>query len=133
MTHEHELIEAELAAHRAAEIRRAELLAQPTLAPTGWIKAGEIDFPIFTIFAMKQNDEYSVPVWVTDKQPHTAVSGRCDWPEIRRLKALLRDALPHVAASAEASHFTDGFRRKPDNALDNLAHRIRAEVLTAND
>lgn len=51
--------------------------------------------------------------------------------EIRRLKALLRDALPHVAASAEASHLTDGFRRKPDNALDSLAHRIRMEVHNA--
>ena len=48
--------------------------------------------------------------------------------ELRRLRALLREALPHVEASAEASHLTDGFKRKPDNALDSLAHRVRAEV-----
>ena len=48
--------------------------------------------------------------------------------EIRRLKTLLREALPYVAASAEASHLTDGFRRKPDNALDSLAASIRMEV-----
>lgn len=48
--------------------------------------------------------------------------------ELRRLRQLLRDALPHVAASAEASHLTDGFRRKPDNDLDRLTNRIMAEL-----
>lgn len=48
--------------------------------------------------------------------------------EIRRLKSLLREALPHVTASAEASHLTDGFRRKPGNALDSLQSRIQMEI-----
>lgn len=48
--------------------------------------------------------------------------------ELRRLLALLREALPLVESSAKASHLTDGFRRKPDNAMDSLAHRIRYEV-----
>lgn len=48
--------------------------------------------------------------------------------ELRRLRALLREAYPHVSASAEASHLTDGFRRKPDNALDRLALKILMEI-----
>ena len=48
--------------------------------------------------------------------------------ELRRLRALLREAYPHVSASAEASHITDGFRRKPDNALDSLALKILMEI-----
>jgi hypothetical protein len=48
--------------------------------------------------------------------------------ELRRLRALLREALPYVQASAEASHLTDGFKRKPDNEIDSLAHRLRYET-----
>ncbi len=51
--------------------------------------------------------------------------------EMRRLRGLLRDALPHVEASAEASHMTDGFRRQPENDFDRLANRIRAELHNA--
>lgn len=49
--------------------------------------------------------------------------------ELRRLRLLLKEALPHVAASAEASHLTDGFRKKPDNELDKLSARIAAAAL----
>ena len=48
--------------------------------------------------------------------------------ENQRLRALLREALPHVEASAGASHLTDGFRPKPANALDELVNRIKNEV-----
>lgn len=48
--------------------------------------------------------------------------------EIRRLKALLKEALPHVEDSAESGHFLDGFNRSPDNEFDKLAHRIRLEL-----
>lgn len=48
--------------------------------------------------------------------------------ELRRLQALLREALPYVESHAEASHLTDGFRRQPDNAHDGLANRIRAAM-----
>jgi hypothetical protein len=46
--------------------------------------------------------------------------------EFRNLRTLLRLALPHVEASAEASHLTDGFRRLPETELDKLAARIRS-------
>lgn len=45
--------------------------------------------------------------------------------ELRSLRALLKLALPHVEASAEASHLTEGFRRGQDNELDKLAARIK--------
>lgn len=45
--------------------------------------------------------------------------------EFRNLRALLRLALVHVEASAEASHLTEGFKRGPENELDKLAARIR--------
>ena len=45
--------------------------------------------------------------------------------EFRSLRALLRLALVHVEASAEASHLTEGFKRGPENELDKLAARIR--------
>lgn len=48
--------------------------------------------------------------------------------EINKLRMLLREALPHVEASAGASHLTDGFRPKPANALDELVNRIKNEV-----
>lgn len=45
------------------------------------------------------------------------------------LLPLLEQALPHVAATAEASHLTDGFRKREKNGHDKLADSIRA-VLT---
>ena len=48
--------------------------------------------------------------------------------ELKRLRMLLREALPHVEASAGSSHLTDGFRPKPANALDELVNRIKNEV-----
>lgn len=44
------------------------------------------------------------------------------------LLPLLRQALEHVEATAEASHLTDGFRRREKNRHDRLAEAIRAHV-----
>ncbi len=44
------------------------------------------------------------------------------------LLPLLQQALPHVEATAEASHLTDGFRRREKNRHDLLAEAIRAHV-----
>lgn len=47
--------------------------------------------------------------------------------------ALLSKALPHVQASAGASHLTDGFRRQEDNALDLFVREIQAHLQGAGD
>ena len=47
--------------------------------------------------------------------------------QVAELRSLLTECAPHVLASAEAAHLTDGFRpqRLP---LDDLADRVRREV-----
>jgi len=51
--------------------------------------------------------------------------------EIRRMESLLSRALPYVEASAEASHFTDGFNRKPSNSIDRLSDEIKTAITEA--
>ena len=48
--------------------------------------------------------------------------------EAAKLRALLVQALPHVEATAEASHLTDGFNPRPPNTTDMLAQSIKAAL-----
>ena len=48
--------------------------------------------------------------------------------ELKRLRMLLREALPLVVIIAEISHISDAHRREPNNDMDLLVNRIKNEV-----
>lgn len=67
-----------------------------------------------TIQAIYETDAAAVIAW------HEATTGA-------NLRDLLRQALPHVQASAGAAHLTDGFRPKA-HPLDDLVAQIKEAV-----